>query len=263
MKRVLSFFGRRITPREYLGLHLTLGMIISLFALAIFVLIAREVVGERDLTSFDRKVAQRLIDHSSAHPALLDFFRFVTHFGDVPAITTLTVVGGLLLAVQRHRLLTLVWFAAAMGGGLLILTLKEGFERQRPPLEWRDPMATERNESFPSGHSMGSVIGYGMLGYVMVLRLRRRRARLAVCGGLILLVLLIGCSRVYLRAHWFSDVCAGFAIGTMWLTVCVSGLEVVRRRRHARRVARAAAHRHARLQDLSSEHEKADRTGSI
>jgi undecaprenyl-diphosphatase len=263
MKRVLSFFGRRITPREYLGLHLTLGMVISLFALAIFVLIAREVVGERELTNFDRTVALHMIDHARDHPAVLGFFRFITHFGDVPAITTLTVVGGLLLAVQRHRLLTIVWFAAAMGGGLLNLTLKETFERQRPPVEWHDPVATERNESFPSGHSMGSVIGYGMLGYVMVLRLRRRQERLAICGGLTLLVLLIGCSRIYLRAHWFSDVCAGFAIGTMWLSFCISGLEVVRRRRHARRVARAAAHRHARLQSAPKEHEKADRTGSL
>src|SRR5438105_686539 len=53
MKRVLTFFGRRFTPREYLGLHLTLGLLVSLLALAVFVLIAREVVGERELTALD------------------------------------------------------------------------------------------------------------------------------------------------------------------------------------------------------------------
>src|SRR5271165_3354489 len=98
MKRVLSFFGRRITPGEYLGLHLTLGLLVSLLALAVFVLIAREVVGERELTAFDRSFAVRMSQHADEHPALLHFFRFVTTLGDVPAMTTLTFVGGLLLA---------------------------------------------------------------------------------------------------------------------------------------------------------------------
>jgi len=261
MKRVLSFFGCRITPREYLGLHLTLGLVVCLLALAIFVLIAREVVGERELTAFDRAVAAHMAEHADQHPVLLHFFRFVTNFGDVPAITTLTVVGGLLLAVQRRRTLTVVWFTAAIGGGLLNLGLKEGFERQRPPLVLRDAVVTETNESFPSGHSMGSVIGYGMLGYVLVLRLRRWRGRAAVALGLGLLTLLIGCSRVYLRAHWFSDVCGGFAIGTVWLSFCISGLEVVRRRQHARRRRTAAPHQGDKSRAALPEQESSSRHG--
>jgi undecaprenyl-diphosphatase len=262
MKRVLRFFGRRITPGEYLGLHLTLGLIISLVALAIFIIIARQVVGERQLTAFDRNLANHIAAHADEHPAVLHFFRFITTLGDVPAITTLTFVGGLLLAVQRRRTLTFVWFAAAMGGGVLNLTLKEGFERPRPPMALRDVAASETNESFPSGHSMGSVIGYGMLGYVLLLRVRRRWERILLASGLALLVFLIGCSRVYLRAHWFSDVCGGFAMGTMWLSFCISGLEVVRRRRHARRRAHAA-HRHGKPHFKFSEQDKPDRTRSV
>ena len=261
MKRVLRFFGRRITPGEYLGLHLTVGLIVCLVALSIFVIIAREVVGERELTAFDRNLAVHIAAHADEHPVLLQFFRFVTNLGDVPAITTLTFAGGLLLAVQRRRLLTFVWFAAAIGGGLLNLGLKEGFERQRPPIALRDVAITELNESFPSGHSMGSVIGYGMLGYVLWLRLRRRHERVLIAVGLGLLVFLIGCSRIYLRAHWFSDVCGGFAIGTVWLTFCISGLEVVRRRRHARRLAHAVARHHGKPHFSAAQPEK-DKAGA-
>jgi membrane-associated phospholipid phosphatase len=238
MKRVLSFFGRRLTPGEYLGLHLTLGLLISLTALALFLVIAREVVGEKELTDFDQAVARHLAADADEHPAILYFFRFVTNLGGIAAMVTLTVGGGLLLAVQRRRFLTLVWFIAAIGGALLNIELKEGFERQRPPPALRDAAVTETNESFPSGHSMGSTIGYGMLGYVLILRLRRRpRPCLAIATGLAMLVLLIGFSRAYLRAHWFSDVCGGLAMGTVWLSFCISGLEIVRRRKLARREA--------------------------
>jgi membrane-associated phospholipid phosphatase len=133
-----------------------------------------------------------------------------------------------------------VWLAAAAGGGLMNAGLKATFERDRPPHALRDAAVTETNESFPSGHSMGSVVGYGMLGYVLVLRQRRPLRRLAVAVALGLLVLLIGASRVYLRAHWFSDVCGGFAVGTVWVTCCISGLEVLRRRRLARQQGRAS-----------------------
>ncbi len=262
MKRVLHFFGRRITPGEYLGLHLTVGLLVCLVALSIFIVIAREVVGERELTAFDRNLAVHIAAHADEHPILLQFFRFITNLGDVPAITTLTFAGGLLLAVQRRRLLTFVWFAAAIGGGLLNLELKEGFGRQRPPVALRDVAITETNESFPSGHSMGSIIGYGMLGYVLWLRTRRRRERVLIAIGLGLLVFLIGSSRIYLRAHWFSDVCGGFAIGTVWLSICISGLEVVRRRRHARRRAHAGTHHHGKphFSPVEREQDKSEAT---
>ena len=68
-----------------------------------------------------------------------------------------------------------------------------------------------------------------MLAYSLTLVERRRWLRyltLAICAAL---VVAIGFSRIYLRAHWFSDVVAGWTVGLAWLFFCLGWLE--RRRR--------------------------------
>jgi undecaprenyl-diphosphatase len=85
----------------------------------------------------------------------------------------------------------------------------------------RDPAVQERNASYPSGHAMGSTITYGALAYVGFVLFRKRAAKWTLAIVMALLVLTICWSRVYLRAHWCSDVIGGMAIGMAWLTFCI------------------------------------------
>jgi undecaprenyl-diphosphatase len=239
MKRVMSFLGRRFTPGEYLGLHLTVGLVFSIACLALYIVVAHDATGGNDaLVEFDRTVARDMEQHAAEHPILLEYMRIITHVGGIPAMVALTLLGAAFTRWRRQRLLALVWIIAALGGGLFTLAAKERFDRHRPGFSGFTPdrSVVESNNSFPSGHSMGSVIGYGMLGYALYLWSRRRWQRVTVVVSLTTLVLLIGFSRIYLRAHWASDVLGGFLIGAVWLTVCISGLEIVRRR--ARRESR-------------------------
>jgi len=76
---------------------------------------------------------------------------------------------------------------------------------------------------------MGSLIGYGMLAYVLVvLWIHRRSAQISVVLGAALLIGAIGLSRLYLGVHYFSDVVGGYAAGVLWLSACISGLEDAR-----------------------------------
>jgi len=209
---------------------LFVGIAVSLAGLALFVFFAVQYLNDGPVTRFDWQCMQVFYYHSKGHESLLVFLRLVTHVGGVSTMGGVAILGALVLLMRREYVLAAGWVLAAGGGGLANYTIKEWIGRDRPPKEWRDEAVKETNKSYPSGHSMGSTIGWGSLAYVLVLKLRRRDARALVIVGLTLLVLLIGFSRMYLRAHWVSDVLGGFGFGTFWLGLCVTGTEVARRR---------------------------------
>ncbi len=247
MSRFVAFLRRRFQPNEPYGWPLTLGVAVSLLALQLFLVDLSAVKRNGALVDFDKELAVAMKEHADGHHGLLVASRLVTHVGGVPVIVALSLVGAAALWLRGHRLLAAGWVIAAAGGGALNVSTKLLVARDRPGETLgetiRDTAVTERNKSFPSGHSMGSVIGFGMLGYVAVVLLRRPGARAAVVVGLIALVLVIGFSRIYLRAHWFSDVLGGFAIGAFWLVLCITATEVLRLRAKSQPVAAAPAWR--------------------
>ncbi|HEV8599296.1 MAG TPA: phosphatase PAP2 family protein, partial [Gemmatimonadales bacterium] len=120
------------------------------------------------------------------------------------------------------------WAAAVLGSGLLDGALKFAIRRPRPELAAN--FLSELSWSFPSGHSMASMVTYGMLAYLVVLAGKgRKRIQIAASVCAVLLILSIGFSRLYLGVHYFSDVVGGFTAGALWLSACISGLEVARR----------------------------------
>lgn len=149
-------------------------------------------------------------------------FATVTHFGDTLTLTALCIVVALVLLVRRRRLLAVAWVAALAGNGLLNTTLKQVFERVRPLHD--DGLMVEDGFSFPSGHTSGSVVAFGMLAY-LGLRLLPGRWHLPLLLGAVALAITVGASRVFLRVHFASDVIAGFASGTAWLAVCIASTE--------------------------------------
>jgi undecaprenyl-diphosphatase len=76
--------------------------------------------------------------------------------------------------------------------------------------------------SFPSGHAMVSAAFYFFIAY-LAWRLMKGRWRIVLVVGLVLLVLLIGLSRLYLQAHYLSDVIAGYLAGFLWTDAVILG----------------------------------------
>jgi membrane-associated phospholipid phosphatase len=223
--RQLLWLRRRLTPGEYLGLHLTLGLLTAAGCLWLFGRLTEDVVGNDPLVSFDQTAATAI--HELRTPPLTTFFLVVTALGSIEAIALVSLVGAVVFGAWRRWLLFWTWLIAAGGSVMLLLLLKALFARPRPYFE--QPLLLETYYSFPSGHAMEAVVLYGTLAYFAVLALRTWRARAAIIVGTSLLVLLIGFSRVYLGVHYFSDVVAGLAAGGVWLSTCITVMEFVRR----------------------------------
>jgi len=108
--------------------------------------------------------------------------------------------------------------------------------RPRPPYFFLDPadvFPSINQYSFPSGHVLFFVVFFGFIAYLAWLH-QTGFARISVIAICCALVLLIGPSRVYLGAHWASDVVGSYIIGVLWLFVLILGYQMVVHKRTAR-----------------------------
>ena len=208
-----------------------LGFLLSLTALGLFGFIALQIGEGSGLSHLDYAVAERLAAHREESPFVRSTFWVITQWGDVLWFAGLGVVVGVLLLVWRRGWLALAWGIALCGGGLLDGGLKDFFRRPRPAPPLRDAWIHTTTSSFPSGHSVGSEVAYVFLAYLLLLLIPQHWARWIAASGLGLLILAIGFSRMYLGAHWCSDVVGGYLIGAAWVSAAITIVETIRRRR--------------------------------
>ncbi len=164
---------------------------------------------------------------SKRTPGATSFFTVMTMIGSPPALIGLVVaVSALLIFTHRYR-----WFFYLLittgGESLLNMELKRYFARARPAIA--EMLRLAHGYSFPSGHAMGSTVVFGALSYLAfrtATSWRWKSAMLALASALVLAVAL---SRVYLGAHWISDVAAGVAVGALWLSITTLAYETGRR----------------------------------
>lgn len=226
--RLWAFVAARFARGEYLGLHLTLGFVVSLAALWLFGAVTEDVVHHDPLTSLDLQAAAWLRAH--AQPVGDRIALVVTSLGSPVAMAVLAVVVAAVLAYRRWWIVFVGWIAAFAGGGALDWALKRVIHRPRPT--GAAAFLFGGSFSFPSGHAMGSLVGYGMLAYLLIAYWPwARRHQVAAMSFTFVLVLAIGLSRLYLGVHFLSDVIGGYAAGAVWLTACVTGIEIALRQR--------------------------------
>lgn len=223
---VRRFLAARFARGEYLGLHLTIGFLITLVGLVVFSIITHDVIRQRSITQLDARLTDFL--HSQGTLFGYGFWAVISSLGAGLALSILGVGVGVLLALRRRWVVLAGWAAAVLGSGVLDGALKIAIRRPRPEIAAN--FLSQLSWSFPSGHSMASMVTYGMVAYLVVLAVKgRKRIQIAAALAATLLILAIGFSRLYLGVHYFSDVIGGFTAGALWLSACISGLEVARR----------------------------------
>lgn len=212
-------------PRPLLlGVCLAIGAGVLIATATLFAEMLEAFDAEEEIGRFDERLTETLARELPR--SALRFFGTLTHLGDPWALTLLVIGVCLVLLARRHTTLALGWVVACAGGGLLNRVLKQIFERVRPLHD--HGFAQADGYSFPSGHTVGSVVVYGMLSYLF-LRLLPPRWHLPCVLLAATLAFTTGWSRVILQVHWASDVIAGFAFGVAWLTLCIAAIELARR----------------------------------
>lgn len=187
--------------------------------------LTHEVVTDGPFTAFDEGFAVELHERIAPNDAWVAAAEGVSFLGK--PIVLFVVVGGPCVWLLRHRAYKLVLFlvVTSLGGGLVDTVVKLAVGRPRPSLD--EPVATAFGKSFPSGHSMSSVICYGALYLVFASFLRDGWRRL-VAAVAVVLPLTIGLSRLALGVHFVSDVVGGFLLGIAWLCASVAAFELYR-----------------------------------
>ncbi|MDI2034774.1 phosphatase PAP2 family protein [Paenarthrobacter nitroguajacolicus] len=150
----------------------------------------------------------------------------------MPIIALAIMVG---LALKRRSWTPVILILTA-GLGSLLMTIagKRLFGRARPDLLDAIP-PYEHSPSFPSGHSLNSIVIAGIVAYLIILRLNTRKARVLTVVVASVFALTMGLSRVYLGHHWLTDVLAAWALGIAWLALVITAHRLyltVRTRRH-------------------------------
>ncbi len=187
--------------------------------LALFVAIAPE-----RLTAMDIWLSEDILEHRM--PWLTVLMRVITEMAGIPFLILLVIIASWLFWTLSHHCTVTFWFMSTVVLGTVMMNplLKLLFHRPRPNPAFR--LVVETTNSFPSGHSLSSILVYGALAYGLYYLSRRRRGwnprQFAIKAGAAAFSLLVAYSRVYLGAHYMSDVIAGLSLGTSLLYFSLS-----------------------------------------
>jgi membrane-associated phospholipid phosphatase len=209
------FLRSRMDPATTTGLALTVALTGLVIAGIIVGVLAWMIRRDTGLVDIDH--ALELWADRNATAFTDDVLAGITHLGDTITILTVGVaISAYGLWRWRKPSIPLFVMSVVLGQVLISNAIKVVIDRARPELR---PRATFTGTSFPSGHTTAAAATY--LAVAVVLGIATSpRTRAALAGAAVAIAVAVGCTRVLLGVHWFSDVLAGLVIGWSWFGLC-------------------------------------------
>jgi undecaprenyl-diphosphatase len=200
------------------------GLLMSIFVTLIMAKI-HEAIAQPFLEHVDQYLLQAIHAHNTHALTKLAFT--LSFIGSPRALGPGILIACVILWIRRMRHDAVLLAIAIAGAALIDTILKLHFRRIRPTVAWA--LAKEHSFSFPSGHSVGAVVLYGTITYLVWSHLHDLRQRVAVIVCALLLIAGIGLSRVYIGVHYPTDVAAGYLVGLLWVLTLIGANEYLNR----------------------------------
>lgn len=195
---------------------LSIAFLISLLSLFGFGLMAL-LVSNHSIYHFDSTVINFIQRFES--PVITSFMKIITFLGSSVFIILLSIsILYFLYKVLNHRSELILFIAALIGSNILCVLLKLFFHRARPDLH---RLIEISGYSFPSGHATNAMTVYGILTFILWRNIRTKSGRSLLIITSLIMILLIGISRIYLGVHFPSDVIAGYFTGGFWISTAI------------------------------------------
>lgn len=218
--QTLAFARRalRIARAEIAALT---ALFVIAFGAAAFADLAGDMT-EGDGQIFDQAILSAMRPHADPSDAwgpwwLEEAAADLTSLGGIAVLSLFATVVVVFLFMQRKRLSALLLLIGLGGGVALSEGLKAVFERDRPPQTYQ--AVDTINASFPSGHALLSAVFYLSIAVMLTRAFPERHFKVFIFGVGMMLTLIVGATRVYLGAHWATDVLAGWSVGAAWAMV--------------------------------------------
>ncbi len=203
-----------------------IGIIMMLIGAAVFGLLAYNLKTQGPLLQWDQNLANTLYERAMNGPHWMVTLMIAAFYLGKEVVIALVFILGFYFFYKRfwrELMMLVVGFsgAAPIWYGLIAI-----FQRPRPSFE--APVWKVLNTSgFPSGHTITAVVSYFFLAYLFAANVRSLFGKWGIVVAAILIVLLIGYSRLYLGDHYLSDVVAGYAVGLVWTGLAYTSLELI------------------------------------
>lgn len=211
-KKILHILDFSFSSKATLILfaEIFLGGLIILITTFLLADLTKDTLFDNEILQFDTNFSQYI--YSFRTPELTTFMIFISWLG-ADFILAVSAIILIFFTWKKHKEESKVFSVMLLFGALLNLLLKEIFRRQRPTF---DPLITLTSYSFPSGHAMNSFVFYATVSYFFYHFTKNIKLSVLVGTIAIILIILIGISRIYLGVHYPSDVLAGYLAGLLW-----------------------------------------------
>ena len=221
-----------ITDYSSREIKILLNLFILVTALLVFTYVAKEVVSGES-KGFDEMTLNYLRHDGKImedeQTWLTGMMIDITALGGTTIIFMITAAVVFYLLIQKQYEFMWLILIATIGGAILSFGLKELFVRERPPLIYH--LLTVKSLSFPSGHAMMSSVVYLTQGALLAKVQSNKNLRVYILLVAIILVFLIGISRIYFGVHYPTDVLAGWSVGLAWASLCWLAVKYLQKRK--------------------------------